>query len=277
MNLRAWLPGALALCLSVPAVASDADTTETCHVIARNESGTTMMPLPSLQVLRATAVAGPFELPTDAPERVTSVICSRDSIVPAANDWKVLAAGYPFRLEAPGGRGLWLEMVKGQLQVGFSQGALTESEMDQVQAFLDQAQLRLQDGGGEEAASEVMSGRLIRDEVIPFDAAEIAAAEQLGVQLGAPYARVAAGLRERGWQVVAPDIEAADPHVAGTPERPGLVCGEGYDAICSASWTRGSQCLWLSVNPRTEAWSVENAGLDPAGCSTAGFVDGTGR
>jgi hypothetical protein len=275
VSLRAWLTGALALCLSAPAVASDADATETCHVTARTGSGTIMMPLPSLQVLRATSVEGPFELPADAPAGVSAVICARDSIVPAANDWKVLAAGYPFRLEAPGGRGLWLEMTQGQLQVGFSKGALSEPEMEQVQAFLDEAQRRLQDGDGDETAPDAMSGRLIRDEVVPFDAAEVAAAKQLGVQLGAPYARVASGLRERGWQVVDPDLEAGDPNSAGTPERPGLVCGAGYDAICSATWKRESQCLSLSVNPRTEAWSVESAGLEPAGCSTAGSVDGS--
>ena len=65
------------------------------YVVTSNGPGAPLIEVPNLHVLEQTAGENRFsaDIPTDA-----AIICERSSIVPAANDWKVPAAGYALYL-----------------------------------------------------------------------------------------------------------------------------------------------------------------------------------
>jgi hypothetical protein len=101
---------------------------------------------PELHVLRQTAGAGPYAPPIPPG---AAIRCGRSDIVPAANDWKVIAAGHAlYIVEARQGtdsRIAALEIVGGHIRFRFLAGRLTEAEAPRIQARLDAFQLHFQE------------------------------------------------------------------------------------------------------------------------------------
>jgi len=68
---------------------------------------------------------------------------------------------------------------------------------------------------------------------------------EIGVTVGMPYAQAKALLLEAGWVAEAPDNEG-DPSFAAHPE---VDCGQGWDAICSAGFSRSNEAYGLVLTP----------------------------
>jgi hypothetical protein len=125
--------------------AKDVTAESSCLAIAENSAGETKtVELPSLHVLDQTSKPEVFTLPADAPSQTRLIMCGRASIVPAPNDYKVLAAGFPLGIatndEKPSRAGV-LEMVKGQVQFRMLDGIMTHAEMKLLQSRLNAFQL----------------------------------------------------------------------------------------------------------------------------------------
>jgi hypothetical protein len=71
-------------------------------------------------------------------------MCGRSSIVPAANDYKVLVAGFPFDI-VNDSRIAALELSNGQVRLRMVQGTLTPEELKPVQNRLDEFQIALRE------------------------------------------------------------------------------------------------------------------------------------
>lgn len=103
---------------------------------------------PELHVLRETAGAGPYAPPIPAG---AAIRCGRSDIVPAADDWKVIAAGHPLYIveatQNPEPRAAVLEIVGGHIRFRFLAGRLAEAEAPRIQARLDAFQLHFQERG----------------------------------------------------------------------------------------------------------------------------------
>ena len=100
--------------------------------------------LPELRVLVPTAQPGPFA-PT-LPDGVVGILCGRASIIPAANDDKVLALGIPFYILETGNPGRLgvLETSQGQFRFRMLEGTLRPEEEQPLQGRLNEFQSRLQ-------------------------------------------------------------------------------------------------------------------------------------
>ncbi len=72
-----------------------------------------------------------------------------------------------------------------------------------------------------------------------------AAWTQIGITVGMPYAQAKALLLTAGWIAGAPDNEG-DPVFAAHPE---VDCGQGWDAICSAGFSRKNEAYGLALTP----------------------------
>jgi hypothetical protein len=134
-----------ALAAVQPMPIADTDPTETdCDYITRSGQRSTV-PAPGLHVLADTRGDAPYAPPI--PEG-TAVRCRRSDIVPAANDWKVVAAGHPFYIvDAAGGpepRAAVLEISQGQVRFRFLRGRMTSEEEPRIQARLNAFQLHFQ-------------------------------------------------------------------------------------------------------------------------------------
>ena len=114
---------------------------EKCGVIHKIEGKETVVALPSLHVIAATADSA-FVLPKDAPSHVSAIQCGRLSLVPAKNDFKVLQAGFLFILVAPDDRIAVMELSNGQLQYRTIKGVFASDEIPQIQEFLNANQKR---------------------------------------------------------------------------------------------------------------------------------------
>jgi hypothetical protein len=98
-----------------------------------------MIEAPTLHVL-SLASTDTFSLPAGLPANVGAVICTRASLLPAENDYKVLKAGLPFALKDPSGTTLWLELHNGQIAISYKDGALSQSEISQLQTWVNRVQ-----------------------------------------------------------------------------------------------------------------------------------------
>jgi hypothetical protein len=89
-----------------------------------------------------------------------------------------------------------------------------------------------------------------------FDKAERELARSYGVQLGAPFATVKRALMRQGWQVDRAWLrEQSDP---GDGRE--LICGSGYDAVCSTAFVRDGRHAFLTL-------SATNTGMPLTGIS----------
>jgi hypothetical protein len=111
------------------AAAADEPDGESCSVITLEANGAPKTtPVEGLKVLEQTKKDGAFSLPRRAPRGVQAVICKRPTVVPAANDYKVLQAGFTLYLTDDLARMAALGLVDGRVQLDLLDGALTATE-----------------------------------------------------------------------------------------------------------------------------------------------------
>ena len=109
---------------------------EACGAAYRDASGEArgfLLP----QLSKSLVLDEQFSLPADAPTNVVGIQCGRQSIVPLLTDVKITAAGYPFTILS-GERIGQLLVVDGHLQFNMTVGEMTEVEMEQIGAVLDE-------------------------------------------------------------------------------------------------------------------------------------------
>lgn len=68
-----------------------------------------------------------------------AVMCQRNDLMPKANDFKVLVAGFPLIISGGDGRIAVLEIDSGKVQFRTLQGGFTNVEIPIVQNYLDRA------------------------------------------------------------------------------------------------------------------------------------------
>lgn len=132
---------ALAAALAPPPTVDTEPTERECSYITREGESVFA---PGLQVLAWTRGEGPYtaRLPEGA-----AVRCERSVIVPAANDWKVLAAGHSlYIVEATADaqpRAAVLELAEGRVRYRFVRGRMTEEEATRIDARVNAFQPHL--------------------------------------------------------------------------------------------------------------------------------------
>ena len=115
--------------------ARDTPKLEKCGVVHEVDGKDSLVALPSLHVIEATA-EGSFVLPKDAPTHVSAISCGRPSLVPEKNDFKVLQAGFVFYIVAPDDRVAALELSNGRLQYRAIEGEFSTDEVPRIREFL---------------------------------------------------------------------------------------------------------------------------------------------
>ena len=134
----------LLLAITAPAWAQEPEE-GMCGRILYDEAGN---PLsgddPSLHILELTRAPGKFNPPPATGGKLAGFYCLRSDLVPAANDWKVLAAGYPFSIFARiDGKVqiLHQESENGAMRIGWAgPKVLGQALADRVQAYAREAQ-----------------------------------------------------------------------------------------------------------------------------------------
>jgi hypothetical protein len=129
---------------SAAAAGGDASAEGLCSAIANDLSGgTRTVPMPSLHVIQATAVSGPFMLPPDAPASVKGISCVRATLLPEINDYKVLLAGLSFTIVTGSGdstRQISLEVQAGRIQVQYPDKLFGKQDERTLQLRLNELQ-----------------------------------------------------------------------------------------------------------------------------------------
>jgi hypothetical protein len=113
-----------------------------CDTLQMDEGRVQRVMAPGLHVLRDTALSQPFEPRLD--EGVVSIVCSRDHLLPASNDDKVLWLGLPLHIAemgSPGRLGV-LELDQGRYRFRMLEGALRAEEQAELDARLAEFQAR---------------------------------------------------------------------------------------------------------------------------------------
>jgi hypothetical protein len=62
-----------------------------------------------------------------------------------------------------------------------------------------------------------------------------------------------------------PDANREQPGAGGArayPQYPEIVCGQGYDAVCSGRFEKAGEAIVLSLDPRTKALRVTSIDRD---------------
>jgi len=115
-----------------------------CDTLQMDEGRVQTVMAPELRVLRDTAMSQPFEPRLD--DGVVSIMCSRNHLVPAANDDKVLWLGLPLHIAemgSPGRLGV-LELDQGRYRFRMLEGRLRAEEQAELDARLAEFQARFQ-------------------------------------------------------------------------------------------------------------------------------------
>ena len=84
----------------------------------------------------------------------------------------------------------------------------------------------------------------------------------LGVPLPSSYASARAKMLGKAWE---PDASHGASAVSGHlayPQYPEVVCGEGYDAVCSGRFKKAGDAILLSLDPRTKTLPVTSIDRD---------------
>jgi hypothetical protein len=137
-----WIP--LGIAVATNSYGTNSETApskilEKCGVLFEADSGEIKNQiLPTLHVAALDQHAE-FSLPSEVPARVRGIMCGRESIVPLANDYKVLLAGYTFNIVA-GERVGVLEISGGQLRFRMIDGKMSDEEAASMQEFLNVSQ-----------------------------------------------------------------------------------------------------------------------------------------
>jgi hypothetical protein len=116
-------------------------TAEKCGALLKQPDGSfNTVVFASLKVIELTQHNREFILPKDVPDSLASIQCVRDSIIPLANDYKVLLSGLPLYLLVPHGRMAVLELSNGKASYRIVKGDFSESEIAAIQQFLNSVQ-----------------------------------------------------------------------------------------------------------------------------------------
>lgn len=113
-----------------------------CRYIEDDNGRAVTIEAPTLRVLSQTAAEGRFQ--PEVPEGVSSIMCSRTSIVPGANDDEVLWLGMPLfiaEMGTPGRLGV-LEINEGSYRFRMLEGRVEPEEQARLDARLDEFQAR---------------------------------------------------------------------------------------------------------------------------------------
>lgn len=138
-------PAAAAIAFMSASAAADEPTEISCSVISSEDNGVPKTtPMDTLEVIEQTSKEGAFTLPRGVPKGVQAVICKRSSVMPAANDYKVLQAGYTLYVIDGLGRVSALGLVDSEVKLNMLDGAMTEAEQSQARARLAELQARMQ-------------------------------------------------------------------------------------------------------------------------------------
>jgi len=95
-----------------------------------------------------------------------------------------------------------------------------------------------------------------------FSRAERNAAANFGLRLGDSYKTVKHVLGRRGW-VVDPDWLKRIFSYTGPLEDGELICGSGYDAVCSVAYTKSRKHVYLTLSGTDEETSLIGVATKP--------------
>ena len=124
--------------VSMAGTVGEANVVEGCGAAYRDSSGKAQgFLLPQLS--KSLALNEEFLLPADSPANIVGIQCRRQSLVPLLTDVKVIATGYPFSILS-GDRIGTLEIVDGRLRFNMIDGEMTDLEVEQIGALLDEGQ-----------------------------------------------------------------------------------------------------------------------------------------
>jgi len=123
------------LCLLTCSVYAQDEKCSVIHEDTKGEPQNTMVP--TLKVIELTNTEREFTLPQLNLNKITSVMCGRNSILPLENDYKVPLAGYVFYI-TDSERVLVIEISDGKLQLRMLTGEFTEKEIPLIQEFANQ-------------------------------------------------------------------------------------------------------------------------------------------
>jgi hypothetical protein len=76
--------------------------------------------------------------------------------------------------------------------------------------------------------------------------------KELGLRQGQRYASAKAALLKRGWTVDRAHAKAREPGQGPPYGFNEVVCGQGWDAICSARFVRRGREMMLMMKPKTD-------------------------
>ncbi len=135
----------LLISLSLTAGSNEAVQEGRCFALIKKEAGTIeRQELESFSVLAQTNTAEEFTLPTEVTEKPGGILCVRSSVVPAANDYKVVVAGIPFNISTDepeeARRVIVVEMSEGQFRARLLRGELSDSERQGIDQRLNEYQ-----------------------------------------------------------------------------------------------------------------------------------------
>lgn len=113
-----------------------------CDAMENHNGRLVTIETPDLHVLRQTAATTRFA--PELPEGISSIMCGRNSIIPAANDDEVLWLGLPLYIAEMGtpGRLAVLEIEQGVYRFRFLAGQAREGEQAMVDQRLAEYQAR---------------------------------------------------------------------------------------------------------------------------------------
>jgi hypothetical protein len=87
-------------------------------------------------------------------------------------------------------------------------------------------------------------------------------AQALGVQLPSGYASARARLLRTSWKPDSSRGAGGAPGRLAYPQYPEVVCGQGYDAVCSGRFEKAGEAILLSIDPKTSTLPVTSIDRD---------------
>jgi hypothetical protein len=132
----------IALILSATHAWADEVAETTCEVLATGTDGKVHTISEGIKVLEPTRSAATFSIAIPDGYRDAAILCRRNDLIPAENDWKVLRAGFPLTIEDTLTSQMGtLELSDGQFRFRTLAGVkMTPDQMQRVQMRLNQLQ-----------------------------------------------------------------------------------------------------------------------------------------
>lgn len=92
-----------------------------------------------------------------------------------------------------------------------------------------------------------------------FSASEIKNAAKYGLRLTAPFKIVKKKLLKQGWQL---DREYLGAGSLDPQSNQAMICGSGWDAICSTAFKRGDEVLYLKMSGTNDGAPLIDVGAE---------------